>query len=557
MPSGGEPAIERSTDRPNTRAPAATQIRAMITANAFGILPDETIVSILSLQLPEDIISVSRASSRQLRRIAIDDVIWLPICFNTINSVPYSSSQPISPDYFRTHAPKFGQAGHAPIDSPVAFYYFYLRYFSRHKELYGTFLPSSRPTRWLYVISLNFDLESPNPNGLGPIQVHGRAVEPKAQPPPSLSTRARLMSIGWLLPDRETNVDELQVEMEPDLDLHLEVTYSMKLVPSTGDRFPIPPPFQVDTPPPEETTSSLGLKSIARLEHWRQSTLDLRWSMAAANTLFSFEGAPFPSLYMAPALRNADFCGPGQPLITSGLELSWKESSSLQLVPLRYVAPTSHSQFIQTGYYAAPYSSHGIELLFVHIRALTDLDFQVMWPWEGSMAEGAAGDAEDLQIDPSRHLGPFSTIFSSGSASPSRIQQRNIRSGSRILEVIKLTGDENVPRGQRSIVAFLDDPLVSPEQLQNSRIQLPQFRSSHDPTVPWPISSEVNGSNLVQDKFSPSRGIDIPGRARVAGTRFTRPQWTECVVHVDSLSSFSVWWEEFDSVSSFLRLDEM
>ncbi len=528
-----------------------------MTADTFEKLPDETIVSILSLQLPEDIISVSQASSRQLRRIATDDVIWLPICFNTISSIPYSSSQPMSPDYFRTHAPKFGQAGRAPNDSPAAFYYFYLRYFSRHQELYGTFLPSSRPTTWLYVISLNFHLESPNPNGLGPIPVQGRAVEPKAQPPPSLSTRVRLMSIGWLLPDRGTNVDELQVEMEPDLDLHVEVTYSIKLVPSTGNRYPIPPPFQVDTPPPEETISNLQLRGIARLEHWRQSTLDLRWSMAAANPVFSFEGAPFPSLHMAPALKNAEFFEPGQPLITSGLELCWKESSSLQLVPLRYLAPASHSQVIQPGYYAAPYSSHGIELLFVHIRALTDLDFQVMWPWEGSMAEEADGDVEDVQMNPSRHLGPFSTIFSNGLAPPSRIQQRSIRSGSRILEVIKLTGDENVPRGQRSIVAFLDDPLVSPEQLQNAGIQLPRFRSSHDPPIPWPILREVNGGNLVESKLSPSHGIDIPGRARVAGIRFTRPKWTECIVHVDSLSSFSVWWEEFDSVSTFMRLDDM
>ncbi|KAG9043044.1 hypothetical protein FS837_010097, partial [Tulasnella sp. UAMH 9824] len=80
------------------------------------------------------------------------------------------------------------------------------------------------------------------------------------------------------------------------------------------------------------------------------------------------------------------------------------------------------SDLVQTGIYVAPYGSHGWEYLFVRVRELTDDDFQVTWPWEGSMAV-APLDAIQTMSDPKwdslyTHLGPFSGVVREYPMSP-------------------------------------------------------------------------------------------------------------------------------------------
>ncbi|KIO30782.1 hypothetical protein M407DRAFT_20107 [Tulasnella calospora MUT 4182] len=143
---------------------------------------------------------------------------------------------------------------------------------------------------------------------------------------------------------------------------------------------------------------------------------------------------------------------------------------------------------------------------------------------------------------PHSHLGPFSGIIPSFpiSSDPLRVSRDHVRQGSRVLEGIKIHGDENVPGGQRSFIAFLNDPLVPPEALQEAEETFLEVSPEGEDGLPWPfvsraptITERIDQAAYTQTYFSPERGIDFPGVMRLANVAFSFPQWTDCVVHVE------------------------
>ncbi|KAG8959674.1 high-affinity iron permease [Tulasnella sp. 425] len=107
--------------------------------------------------------------------------------------------------------------------------------------------------------------------------------------------------------------------------------------------------------------------------------------------------------------------------------------------------------------------------------------------------------------------------------------------------------DPNVPGGQRSVIAFLNDPLVGQDALQEAEESFPEMAPKKGDELPWPFVSQppmtaeiVEELAYKQSFFAPERGIDIPGVMRVAHMGFSLPQWVDCVVHVECKTKFTV-----------------
>ncbi|KAG9024602.1 hypothetical protein FS837_005299 [Tulasnella sp. UAMH 9824] len=271
----------------------------------------------------------------------------------------------------------------------------------------------------------------------------------------------------------------------------------------------------------------------------------------------TFSDAPYPPPLLSQLLGHRSQQVGDSPLVPSIALLPMNDPETATQTLLSVRRPSSLSkhpnELVHTGIYVAPYSVHGWEYLLVRVRKLTEDDFQVTWPWEGSMAV-APSDAIQTTDEPDwesphSHLGPFSGIIPTDpiSSDPLRVSRGHVREGCRVLEGIKIMGDDNVPGGQRSFIAFLDDPLIQPEALQEAEEGFLDMLPEREDELPWPFVSQappmtenIDNAAYKQIFFSPERGIDIPGVIRLANTSFSVPQWTNCVLHVECKTKFTV-----------------
>ncbi|KAG8850839.1 hypothetical protein FRB96_009576 [Tulasnella sp. 330] len=317
----------------------------------------------------------------------------------------------------------------------------------------------------------------------------------------------------------------------------------------------------------------------------------------------SYNNAPFPSPSLFSVIRELSIDHEtGRPKMTK-LVLSMESKprprfhSLIPIIsPMHHKEPSLQQQHIrhivEPGVYTASYGAHGFEYLNVSFRELTQEDFdEPRWSWEGSLApyshrhphsisesssfeysshrnHGNRPDAEPDWSDPSNHLGPFSQVFNHDQSLRVSQDPEHLRVGARVMEVTKMTGDENVPQGQISIRAFLDDPLVDQTNftthvISRSRDTIPnkRYRTNH---FPWPLVAhldpliQMTDEELFEAPFSPRFGVDLPATGRIAERGFSSPSWTDCVVHIEeSREEFTVWWVALKAVSIFRKLSAL
>jgi hypothetical protein len=142
----------------------------------------------------------------------------------------------------------------------------------------------------------------------------------------------------------------------------------------------------------------------------------------------------------------------------------------------------------------------------------------------------------------------------------------DLRPGLRIREVTKLIGNLNVPRGQRSIIAFLDIPKPTVTSSDMSRANqviseakdgpiplcaiLPQ--KSKRPAVapgqsycvimdmnPWLVPARIM---TPREMMSSGAGWVVHGVGHISNYSFEDPEWSPSVIHFASRQKFQVFW---------------
>ncbi|KAJ1603495.1 hypothetical protein NDA14_007182 [Ustilago hordei] len=215
-----------------------------------------------------------------------------------------------------------------------------------------------------------------------------------------------------------------------------------------------------------------------------------------------------------------------------GISTSATASTSTDPVIYQHIAPPAyydpaHPDFdwdAIEGLYSMTYGPHGIELLYIRARQLTSLDFEpdervLAWPAEPLLS------SDDMYEQ-------------------TRISRRSAaRVGARVLEAVKVLGDPNIPRGQVTWRAFIDDPGRSAVPWRPP----PMGYRKH---TPWPLRPPEAISN--QDERSP--GLVLPAHGRVAGEGFAGPGWATALACISSIDEIQIWWQPMYKISMAKKL---
>ena len=368
-------------------------------------------------------------------------------------------------------------------------------------------------------------------------------------------------------------------------------------LPRDGNGYPMPysPPITAALPPFQRSR-----ESSSWMLNWRAS-----WEIVRPGII--------PSPLMTPVIHSLvrDEGGIEYPCLSrnhlSPDWLGYEKYISLQppTITDSRVLPSSlnirdyPSNLIDAGLFAGLYGPHGIELLYITVRTLTAQDFYrppvtedgnpytvldeapPEYRREGSFAYGGL----------TSRLGPFAQGWSPNG----HISISTIKPGQRIIEAVKIHGDNNVPRGQRTFVGFLGDcdsdsggiPLASADVreatgrfddlisrhaggkvstagandemcLLMEKYGLP-VTSPRNPSLPWPTSKQRtslrNPPMALSDTemMASGEGWTIEGVGRIADMNFENPRWTDCLIHLESRRELLVWW--LGSVVTYKRLE--
>ena len=490
----------------------------------FDRLPHEILLAILSLLDPSTLCLFS-ATCRQLRVTATSDALWRP---------------------FVQHASQKLSLGH--FSGAESFYQVYRLFFRPYQHLLGWWAGGSVPDGIVLRIALD---PRCNPaivchvvqptnrlQGLGPTDQAWQDLTsfpaPDARDVVGNGTMLRVgHDLFWTdiceIAFRYTPVwqvrwqDALERPENPftnsasnsqDVSVHLQRTtpYASQEVPRRPSRLPIEYLFQafMDFPSPSllPAVRSLDRSEPAPIARWasegNQLALDslvikpppndgnlgrqfLQSQMTDASSRFVPIVSPPSTSILSPPIKHTDQDG----------TLTWTHSP---LTPQQDPAHVDFDWSLIEGLYSMTYGPHGIEMLYVRSRLITESDMagDPVWPTEPLLT---SSDMYDLGIiDRDAAVGV----------------------GRRIIEGVKLTGDPNVPRGQVSWRAFVDDPS------RRARPWSPPLDGCRNHT-PWPLDSSAPG-------------LIIPAHGRVAGEGFVQPGWTPAQVCILSVDEIRVLW---------------
>ncbi|KAG8947455.1 hypothetical protein FRC04_010776 [Tulasnella sp. 424] len=550
-----------SNDDPGTTDHSSFAIdwSCMPQRNSFDAFPNELIIYILSFPPLPAVVRFGSTSCRH-KSIASAEQIWFPVALNTVKDNVDPNDTLVDENFMRRNCSRFLAALHleGTETTPEAWYKIATKLLEQVEWTLGWWLEmvsglqKGRIWRIFIVIDERGLMDHDQDHRFfrtiaAPVEViENQVFSPPFNGPFVMQTRPTGNSILKLL---GVDGSPSSVSLEGFQPLAPTLTGPEAL---SGDLV-----FSGRHPPADMSTSYSVQKLpdyLAHLpEYGPERIVTRRWRA-------SFADAPYPPPLLSQLLNQSHRQGRlGQPQIPSikllletgsgmpeGHFLSIHRPSSFSKVP---------NQLLDSGIYVAPFTNHGWEYLLVRVRELTEEDFQSTWPWEGSLAvapDDVVGVTDEADWEnPHHHLGPFSGIRPTNSYSwdSMRVSRDHVRRGSRILEGIKIKGGSNVPGGQRSFIAFLNDPLVQQEALQEAENSFPEVSPEGGHELPWPFVSKLpttastfESSTYTQSFFSPERGIDIPGVMRGASLAFSQPRWADCVVHVECKTKFTVAW---------------
>lgn len=401
--------------------------------------------------------------------------------------------------------------------------------------------------------------------------------------------------LGWYVPagfHHESDVMRCSVDIHGNISLE-----SMRITQEFNDAQPLLPGtrlahfhwgihiivMQPGREPVSISVQDISYRTIEQYSwNWRQSDDNFQeatesvwdeWNIYEPRSLLGTSRL-FPSPSMLPAIRNGTLSPRGNLVCAAYLHTTARTPVYLPIhTPYSHAWDRSPLNPIDSGLYVASYGAHGTELLSVVFRTLTVADFDHQNSRGSSYPDPLPWDFHLSANDPLPHQGPF----------PPHVERRgnvhasDICPGQRIMEVTKLTGDQNVPRGQRSLIAFLD--IASPEATSHdmrkrnrtiadiqlsgrSDIPIPVLpkTSSRRAVAPWPIPLVDQNNHDVparimsdEEMMSEGAGWSVSGIGRISPHGFVSPSWAPCTVHFASREEFQSMW--LGMVMTFTRLN--
>ncbi len=218
-------------------------------------------------------------------------------------------------------------------------------------------------------------------------------------------------------------------------------------------------------------------------------------------------------------------------LSSFGADAARTPASAPNDVEYDHVAPSpsqdpGHADFdwsLMEGLYSMTYGPHGVELLYIRARTL---------------------GAHDFEHDPALPEWPSEPLLSSDDMyEQTRISRAAALPGARVLEAVKVLGDPNIPRGQITWRAFIDDPGRSAVPWRPP----PKGFRKH---TPWPLRPPQGAEER-------SPGLVLPAHGRVAGEGFVGPGWATALACVSSVDEIQIWWQPMYKISVAKRLVAM
>lgn len=498
------------------------------------MLPDELLLQLFALIDAEDLIAIS-VTSKRLREIALDHTLWCPFC-ERILKICSETSENGGNDVDKLNLSTWGVESYFELYLGLRRWEPYLGWWisadtSASETLrFSLDAQSARVVKSRFQYVQEFDERSPLVPGSRILRFHW-GVHIAVEPMDGDSVTISVQDINYVTTSRMS------------FDWHATTRgIAGRLLPPSAD-------------------------------YWESWSVYTPKVLSRVNTIF-----PSPSVYTA--LRGAGISSTGDLICRAYYDEPLQRIGvSRAFIPI-HTPDSAHWERnprnpVDSGLYVASYGAHGQELVSVSFRVLTQRDFEwnndgrretpgLWWPWDFHLSGS----------DPLRHYGPFAG--GTGDVQQKRcgeITPSDLRPGLRIMEVTKLTGDSNVPRGQRSVIAFLDipNPAVTSSDMSRANRAISEANNAPVPSyavlpqhskrpavAPWPMllhgGEPAAPARIMtpREMMSPGAGWVVHGIGHISEPGFIRPGWCPSYIHFASRQEFQVFW--LGMVMTYTRL---
>ncbi|KAG9021393.1 hypothetical protein FS837_007302, partial [Tulasnella sp. UAMH 9824] len=357
--------------------------------NFFDVFPDELIIYILSFPSLPAVVRFA-STSRRHGSIALADEIWFPVALGIIKDNVDPNDTLVDETFMRRNRNRFlATLGLSWADTTQAWYRIGTKLLERVEWMLGWWLGksdrSAKGSLWRIFIEIDETDPGDAEHDRRFLRVLVEQVEVVENDEYNL-----LLQPGepLLVAQNARGISALELLGEngwPSVSTEGFVPLGSRLV-SPGFRSGYLS-LNHEDPISDESSRYYARKLLDHPPHLSLGA-DSRKGITGRQWHTSFSDAPYPPPLLDQLLDQQEGQHARNGPVVPSIALVPFDTTTRTLLSVRRPSsfPKVTNELVQTGIYVAPYPSHDWEYLLVRVRELTEDDFKVTWPWEGSMA---------------------------------------------------------------------------------------------------------------------------------------------------------------------------